>query len=1000
MITTNFQPRRRSRVHAQSLTVAIIVLFLLLFLGGLFIALIVNNMRAGQDAAKGSAADKFAEAGLTYMDDQLTKSPEGADWRPVPFVADPLDTDGNGNYDDQDTSGNGRRNAEPLRTTDPDYDWLQPCSATGNVEPCGYSRVDFGGRTPSAGNLGGRALIKLVYTPAPGDANSQYIKLFAVGRAGIVDASDPTTFASSEGKGQRREKVGFKAIELTRFLRFITNRDNRSVEASLGATTRVQDSPFATPRTSAAPEVHQVESVYHGPIHSNAPLTFNGINRLLLNSQRGDTLTVSSNLNIPTTNGTQVLLTDLSGAFTNASVIGSNGAFNPYMGMVRDHAPQTGSPLRNVARVGVPTIDQSIGDNGLTRYRALTRDSEPMDARYVNANVITGLGTNQAGRIGWGSGFYLDNREDIQTASEALVGAYSPRANWIGTDTRWWNGDNRYTPPAVVITLTPRYMMIQRSATSLNRSFLRDNTGRRINQSTVIRYSGTGTGAADTAPVAGLPANVRKLEAYPAQPYVNPLTNTAVPGVWEGEYVVYAEGNIRIRGTAGGLDPETLRYYIRHLTVVSGANIYVDGNLLKDNLPANPSGVAAQVRGRSSIALLAKDYVVVNTTQFLTPGDNLAGPEASGSDARAIFMRPDSPVFNLRLTQGPAERFQANGERFAETNPDSRIAPSTLPLPPSIFLRHSAAEVNGATAVRLNVNDVGTGNSFFRFPVAYAWPNASPALTTLAMGGPTTIEPGVYFDHVFPLKDGVNNTNLLFPDTAGPYAGPAPSFGIDNMMTLSLDVSAGVPNQTDYRLSRFGVAPLDVRVEALIYAQDGSFFIIPGPWLNPDPNDTYEAYLTRGSRAGDNLTATGLGRIDPSYPFYGQPQDIRITLFGAIAENLPADSSDQGAWLEKWGWVPNYFGSTGLPPAPGYASQGAAVPTLHGPNGVLPGPQPGGVGTGGGSGIVYLYDEKLVTPYATDGAVLRRDEYGNTLPMAPRLPVAPGLLFIGETPGA
>ena len=117
-----------------------------------------------------------------------------------------------------------------------------------------------------------------------------------------------------------------------------------------------------------------------------------------------------------------------------------------------------------------------------------------------------------------------------------------------------------------------------------------------------------------------------------------------------------------------------------------------------------------------------------------------------------------------------------------------------------------------------------------------------------------------------------------------------------------------------------------------------------------------------------------------------------------IAENLPADSSDQGAWLEKWGWVPNYFGSTGLPPAPGYASQGTAVPTLHGINGVLPGPKTGG--NGGGSGIVYLYDDKLVSPYATDGAVLRRDEYGNTLPMAPRLPVAPGLLFIGETPGA
>ena len=108
MMTTTLRARRR-RETAQSLTVAIIVLFLLLFLGGLFIALIVNNMRAGQTAAKGYAADKLAQAGLQYIDDQLTKSPEGADWRPVPFVADAGDNDGGTplNYNDQDTDGDG-----------------------------------------------------------------------------------------------------------------------------------------------------------------------------------------------------------------------------------------------------------------------------------------------------------------------------------------------------------------------------------------------------------------------------------------------------------------------------------------------------------------------------------------------------------------------------------------------------------------------------------------------------------------------------------------------------------------------------------------------------------------------------------------------------------------------------------------------------------------------------------------------------------------------------
>lgn len=1013
-IPSPVRPRRRNRA-AQSLTVAIIVLFLLLFLGGLFIALIVNNMRATSTSSKGIAADKLAEAGLKYLDDELTKSPEGADWRPVPFVADPDDTSlttSGQTYDDQDSDGDGVRNAEPLRPSDPDYDWLRPCSASNgsplNPEPCGYSRVDFGGRTPGAGNLGGRALVKIVYKPdnsataAPDrSATNRFLKLLSIGRVGIVDPSDPTTFASSEGKGARREQLAYKQIGTVEFLRHITNKDNRSVVAGLGSASKVLDSNFISGgRDTSAPTARQIESVYHGPIHSNAALTFFGVNRLLLNGQRGDALTVSSSLNIPA-NNSQVLLTELGGAFTNASVVASNGAFNSYQGLVRDHAPQTTDPLRRVARTTAPLIDQSIGDNGLTRYRALTRDSEPIDARYVAGNTIAGLGTTQAGRIGWGAGLYLDNREDMQNASDALIGAYSPRSNWVGVDRTWWNGDNRYVPPAVVITLTPRAMIIQRSATSVNRSFLRDNTGRRINQSTVVRYSGLGNGTAEAAadiPSAGLPASVRKLEGYPAQ--------QVQPGVWQGEYVVYAEGNVRIRGTVGGLDPQTLRYYIRHLTVVSGGNIYIDGNLLKDNIPDSAVPATAEfVRGKSSIALLAKNYVVLNTTQFFNPGDNAAGPEASGSDARAIFLNPASPTFAMRLNQAPVQTYLPNGM----PNPVGRLAPSYIP---QLYLRHSAAGVDGATAMRLAVNadpSLAAPFGFFRFPIDMAWPNANPSLTTLAMGGPTSTEPGIYFDHVFDLKDGGNNPALLYPDQTVPYA-QVPSFGIDNLLNLSVDSNAGVPNQTDYRLSRAGIAPADIRVEALIYAQEGSFFIIPGPWFNPDPNDTYENYISLDStgqplyrRPGDNLLAQGVtrGRIDPRFPFYGQPMDIRITLFGAITENMPAEVGDQGAWLEKWGWVPNYYGSTGLPSAPGYASQGATgLVSIHGAHGALPGPQPGGAGNGGDSGIVYLYDDKLVSPYDANNNPLRQDAYRNILPVAPRLPVAPGLLYAGETPGA
>ena len=42
----------------------------------------------------------------------------------------------------------------------------------------------------------------------------------------------------------------------------------------------------------------------------------------------------------------------------------------------------------------------------------------------------------------------------------------------------------------------------------------------------------------------------------------------------------------------------------------------------------------------------------------------------------------------------------------------------------------------------------------------------------------------------------------------------------------------------DYYISRAAVLPSDIRIEALIYAQNYSFFVIPGEWFNPDPNDT------------------------------------------------------------------------------------------------------------------------------------------------------------------
>jgi len=96
---------------------------------------------------------------------------------------------------------------------------------------------------------------------------------------------------------------------------------------------------------------------------------------------------------------------------------------------------------------------------------------------------------------------------------------------------------------------------------------------------------------------------------------------------------------------------------------------------------------------------------------------------------------------------------------------------------------------------------------------------------------------------------------------------------------------------------------------------------------------------------------------------------------GAIAENLPWAIQDQGERLKKWGWIPPQYGNSGIP-----------IPPFHlrdprDPTRTLP----------MGYNLVMEYD-----PVFTSAGVVRVDQYGRRLPPMPRLPVCPGLLYMGE----
>ena len=72
--------------------------------------------------------------------------------------------------------------------------------------------------------------------------------------------------------------------------------------------------------------------------------------------------------------------------------------------------------------------------------------------------------------------------------------------------------------------------------------------------------------------------------------------------------------------------------------------------------------------------------------------------------------------------------------------------------------------------------------------------------------------------------------------------------------------------------------------------------------VNPGPSDTKANYV-----ANQNNRPLG---VDPRWPFYGQPLDVHITIYGAVSENVPASVGDTSAWMEKWGWIPSTHGSS------------------------------------------------------------------------------------------
>ncbi len=861
----------------QSLILALSVMFLLVFIGGLFIGIVGRNILRAQRSGEVLSVQYLAEAGIRYADHQLTYSEEGADWRPVPdYPAVVIEKNG----------GPASNASQRPSTDDPDYTWLME----------GFSRYSYGK---------GRFLLRITYDPRPGDPMSKFIKVESIGRMGVVDPNDPTTFQNRQPIRLRKELVAYKPIAITDYARFVTNKDRRPAATTLGV-----------PEFVTSFGEQGANHVLGAPIRVNGDLIWQGRNLIWLDPARGQGVEVAGDIrHEDSANGSpgevyvngepalESVLADFNTApgVTTAPV---NPA-DPEIGWYRDGNPgedALGRP-REITRLEPPNLD-AVGVSGrLSRYRELTRNSGEW-RRDPQGNWYN------TGYYGWGDGIYIDNTRDIQ---EESVG-YTLRSDWTQPgESQYWHGPY-YDPPGITVVLLP----YDSDGADRDGDGVIDGPDILITRNERDRYiwlDRNGAPMSETGEQMTMP--------YPKNG------------------VLFAEGNIRIKGM---LAPG------KQMTVVSGGTIYVDGNILKYRNPQT-----GEIAPDCSAALLAEDYVCVNTTQFFGPMKEVPYPG------------PGSGFFDVSPTSSFWFTF-AFGEHPAAYN--RRV---------ELLVRHTAAP-GGATYMNMLVNWPPTDAqlsgspyySFYQFNLA-GWAASVPMRYIYPLGD-AAAWPAKFSSQQY--ESWEHQVFGLWPISAGEYDFRVLP-GVENRIGFQLDQSLRLPSGAqDYYVSRAIVQPMDVRVEAMMYAQNKSFFVIPGEWVNPDPEDL------RGNRADAPNMVRRLpdGPTDSRWPFYGQPPDVRIVISGAISENLAASVGDSSAWMGKWGWIPIEHGSSG-------ELTEAYRPPLD----------PNTPNDERRKGLTIVYDELLshpLFPGTTDA--LRRDEFRRPLPIAPRLPVSPQTIYIGR----
>jgi hypothetical protein len=957
---------RRSR--GQTLVITLIILFVLVTLG--FVAMLVLGREVGASgiSRERNIANDLAQAGVRYCFAQLRFSEDGADWRPQPAtpVIAPLPTEPPGLGPESDPENPAATNP------DPDFYWLRRRSDFTTLNPDDRGGPDGLGAFTRLNYDTGRALVRVRWSPSGPEIFNQnlsinekgklraYTIIDSVGRPGNFNALDPTS-ARTPNIQTSRMLSAIVPIGIIESAYYVTNKDERNQPVDLGSPDDPGSNFMGTPvriKRQIGGEV--VQRPGGSPLTLGGSIYINGGLRLfgnvttpvesgtevVLNSDLGDQINVAGMIEFAESNN-PLRIIKVQGLTANPylPVASSNNSFSTLGGLIRDG--QEGGDFqrfpRSVQRKEAPLVDEEDPNTGQLRYRSATRESG-----------VIGPGGFNVGRLGFGRGIFINNNSDLNRDSED--GNYTQRFDWLNPNAHpqgFWQGPF-YIPPAVFIELLPDGFLMSRNVKNPRdtwRNYNGADTGRHV-----LRFR-LGYGSNGTIRIIN--------ELTPGVTNFGQPTPTDFDAGVPFSGIIFSEGNVRVRGVIPAIGTGSSRRGIQ-LTIVSMGTGYVEGSIIK----GDPN--------TSSLALLCRDNVVLNTTQFLASSitNTLQAARDNNDPTSPARIKVDSAHnFDLWL-QLPLDPLTGQPfiTTYTYTNPNRA---SGNALTASIFTAH-AAEYDRHSYINLLVNEEVATNPSYLFE--YGLPNAAsqffpPGNPIITYG---LADPG---HQILPLFE--KRSFQLFPIQAnvnGAYS--LLMGGMENVLRFKPDNTLADPGRGDYYFSRVAVQPMDVRIEAALYAQNGSFFVIPGPWFNPDPNDRRDTFSTAANRMA-------MFHATPEYPFYGEPIDVKITVVGSVSENFPPVMADQMQWLQKWGWIPAQYGMSGqyVPDQHFPRQAGSNLPDFTNSNYV--------------PNLFINYDPTLISgriggTFDQNTQHIRTDAYGRPLPPMPKLPVGTRLMYFGE----